>query len=392
MALSDFGSILRSGQAVVPDYARNEAQRRLLAMQEQQSQLAATQEARLGEAQAFKMAAERDEMARRDRFGQAFEAVIDDPNQNGILGLYAQFPEYSDEIKKGWDLLDANVQRSTQQGMAELAFLLKNGRHDEAAANLKRRIDADIAADGQADPADQAILEDIQSGDEARRRSAFGRTVFAYASTIDPQNRKSALEALGLSLEPQRREIANVVYDDVTGQAIYQGQPEIISGVGGIFQREALPGVPGATQGGGRSSTSSAPPQSAQPSSGAPLGPQIEQVALSAVPGLTADNVTSRQRSPGKNDAVGGVANSYHLSDNARDFVPPRGMSMGQLAARLKQAMPGFDVINEGDHVHVEPRSRSQAGPVQIRSTQEYNRLPKGAQFYDPQGNLRTKS
>src|SRR5690606_26119964 len=43
-------------------------------------------------------------------------------------------------------------------------------------------------------------------------------------------------------------------------------------------------------------------------------GSAIEQAALAAVPGLT---VTSRQRSPAKNGAVGGVANSFHLTDQA---------------------------------------------------------------------------
>jgi uncharacterized protein YcbK (DUF882 family) len=82
-------------------------------------------------------------------------------------------------------------------------------------------------------------------------------------------------------------------------------------------------------------------------------GAAIEQTAQSVVPGLT---VTSRQRSATHNAAVGGVRNSYHLTDQARDFVPPQGMSMGTLHARLAAAMPGFDVINEGNHVHVEPK------------------------------------
>ena len=56
------------------------------------------------------------------------------------------------------------------------------------------------------------------------------------------------------------------------------------------------------------------------------------------------------------NAKVGGVANSYHLTDQARDLVPPAGMSMAAFHTRLARAMPGFDVINEGDHVHIEPR------------------------------------
>jgi uncharacterized protein YcbK (DUF882 family) len=66
--------------------------------------------------------------------------------------------------------------------------------------------------------------------------------------------------------------------------------------------------------------------------------------------------VTSRGRSAAHNRAVGGVANSYHLTDQARDFVPPPGMSMAMLHSRLAAAMPTLQVINEGDHVHVEPK------------------------------------
>jgi len=40
----------------------------------------------------------------------------------------------------------------------------------------------------------------------------------------------------------------------------------------------------------------------------------------------------------------------------ARDSVPPPGMSMSEYANRLRALNPGYDVINEGDHVHIEPR------------------------------------
>jgi hypothetical protein len=131
----------------------------------------------------------------------------------------------------------------------------------------------------------------------------------------------------------------------------------------------------------------------AQPSPGAaaPLtGAAIEQTALNAVPGAI---VTSRQRSAAKNRAVGGVANSYHLTDQARDFVPPPGMSMGVLHSNLKAAFPGMDVINEGDHVHIEPSSRAKAatGPVRVSSKADVDRLPSGSLFVDPNGVTRRK-
>jgi hypothetical protein len=90
---------------------------------------------------------------------------------------------------------------------------------------------------------------------------------------------------------------------------------------------------------------------------GGALGPWFEEQATSAIPGI---GVTSRRRSAAQNAQVGGVPDSYHVTDNARDFVPPKGMSMDALAAQLKSTFGrGYDVINEGDHVHVEPGSKS---------------------------------
>jgi hypothetical protein len=46
------------------------------------------------------------------------------------------------------------------------------------------------------------------------------------------------------------------------------------------------------------------------------------------------------------------------LTGQARDSVPPPGMSMAQYAAILQRQNPHLEVINEGDHVHIEPRGR----------------------------------
>lgn len=70
---------------------------------------------------------------------------------------------------------------------------------------------------------------------------------------------------------------------------------------------------------------------------------------------------TSGYRTPQHNKDVGGVPNSYHTRRDAagnplaHDFVPPPGMSMAELHADLARRNPSLDVINEGDHVHIEP-------------------------------------
>ncbi|RYG90146.1 MAG: hypothetical protein EON59_00575 [Alphaproteobacteria bacterium] len=77
---------------------------------------------------------------------------------------------------------------------------------------------------------------------------------------------------------------------------------------------------------------------------------------------MRGERVTSTYRTPAHNAQVGGVQNSYHTRKGAdgkplaRDSVPPPGMSMAAYAAQLRRQNPHLEVINEGDHVHLEPR------------------------------------
>jgi hypothetical protein len=119
---------------------------------------------------------------------------------------------------------------------------------------------------------------------------------------------------------------------------------------------------------GGASSPSSAspapPPVPASPGGGA--------LSFVTPPGVT---VTSGYRSPADNARVDGVPNSFHMQRGpdgqplARDIVPGRsGMSMDALEAFARQNNPGMDVINEGDHVHLEP-SPATAARLRQRGT-----------------------
>ena len=63
--------------------------------------------------------------------------------------------------------------------------------------------------------------------------------------------------------------------------------------------------------------------------------------------------VTSTYRSPAHNRRVGGVANSYHLSNRAIDIARRPGISHGQIAAAYRNA--GYSLaesLDEGDHSH----------------------------------------
>ena len=116
-------------------------------------------------------------------------------------------------------------------------------------------------------------------------------------------------------------------------------------------------------------------------------GKFFEDTALSAIPGI---RVTSRKRTPEENARVGGVPNSFHQTDNARDFVPPEGMTVKQLAAALRGKFgSNFDVIDEGDHVHVEPGPKTGA---QAASRHYFTSPKAGAQSASPKAGAQSAS
>lgn len=92
-------------------------------------------------------------------------------------------------------------------------------------------------------------------------------------------------------------------------------------------------------------------------------GQRFERLVTELIPGTS---VTSRKRSAADNKRVGGARNSFHMTDQARDFVPPKGMSLTEFGGKLKKLLgEGTDVVYNSkghfDHAHVEPGKRQAA-------------------------------
>ena len=68
-------------------------------------------------------------------------------------------------------------------------------------------------------------------------------------------------------------------------------------------------------------------------------------------------NFSSTFRTADRNAQVGGKSNSYHLRGEAAD-IPTAGMSpeVRQSTKAYWASLGKYDVIDEGDHIHVEPR------------------------------------
>lgn len=112
-------------------------------------------------------------------------------------------------------------------------------------------------------------------------------------------------------------------------------------GAGGMPPSESAPAAAG-TQ---------APGQAAATPSGR-LDPVADFASLAQQHGA---QVSSLRRTPTRNQEVGGVPNSYHNSGEAGDFVVPQDRRAAFIAdARAR----GYEAIDEGDHVHVEPPRR----------------------------------
>ena len=383
MATLDYASILQAGQQLVPNIREQAYQREVMDFRREQMQ-----------AQRAKAEAEAQEQAAYK--AQLEEALLSN-NPRDILRLMARFPNMADAVKPVWESMDASQREADLTQMGTIYARAQAQDFQGAAQALRARVEADREA-GQVDPADEAVLAGLESDDPIQRNAAVATigiqlaalTGDKFAETygkLNPSENKTAVQreydwrVNQFGLDAANRWLATQDESLVAvepGGSVYR-KSDFIGGMNaGARMAPTMGGY-----GGGEFDTRGRPVEQTV------TGAAIEQAALAAVPGAV---VTSRQRSPEHNRRVGGVANSYHLTDQARDFVPPRGMSMGQLAARLKAAMPGFDVINEGDHVHVEPRGRPSSGPVQVRTRQEYDRLAPGTPYVAPDGSQRVKS
>ena len=84
------------------------------------------------------------------------------------------------------------------------------------------------------------------------------------------------------------------------------------------------------------------------------FGDYIEQMVRKLDPNI---EISGRARTPARNAQVGGVANSYHIIDAARDIRTPEGMDKNQFIAQLKSVFGSdYDILpSKGRSVHIEP-------------------------------------
>lgn len=170
--LDDYGALIRSGQAIVPDFAAEAARRQMMTMQRQE----------LG----MRLAAAQREQDEADAFDADLDSVLANPNAAAYSQLILRHPKQAEKVKAAWNLLEASRQQTDLTQMGEIYAAAANGRYDLAAANLKRRIDSQKANDAEPDADDQAILQMLESGDPEQQRAALGMTGLLLAAVTGP--------------------------------------------------------------------------------------------------------------------------------------------------------------------------------------------------------------
>lgn len=370
----DYGAIIAAGHSLIPDFA----QQTLEQNQQRLQQRALT----------FKMDDAQRGQVRKAAFDHDVQAAVASGNVHDIQRLMVAYPEFADQLKPGVEAYSQEARQYNQTQIGTALMRVKGGDPKGAADLIERHHNAEVAA-GHADDDTGDMIAALRSGDPDQIKHAQAAITMRFVAEYGdkaPEVLKTMFPAenntpSGFAHEYDDR-VARFGKTDADRWKAEHDLSVVTVDAGGRPYNKAdfLPGA-------SRAPAAGPQPRGGDPTSGGAsipaTGSAIESAALGAVPDL---NVTSRWRSAAHNAAVGGVSNSYHLTDQARDFTPPAGMPMGALAVKLRKATPGFDVINEGTHVHVEPgpgmgRSR---GPVRVGSIQQAMKLPAGTVYTTP--------
>lgn len=301
------------------------------------------------------------------------KAYQNDPKTRLALTALAQGSDTSPVAEGGWGYVDGIARmlsgvaggamtnaQNTKYGQQEV---LELKRREAADAEAQARLAAYEKKGGATPTPQQPVHQPVQPAPIPPAQALPQQAIPPEASQTAPQGQ--AVDAVAMALNEGR------------------GPPAPLPGA-----RAAIP-----PQAGG--GPMGQPPFPATRGSGGSGGSFDLSAGRNALKALGA-NVTSGFRTPAKNASVDGVADSYHMRGDpahpqAYDFTPPAGRSMKWMEIQARREYPGWDVINEGDHIHVEPSpamvraARSGAGTGQsadaaqsgpVLSAEEADALP----------------
>jgi hypothetical protein len=201
--------------------------------QQADNQLREAQVAQIGE-----------KLSRAQMFQQDLQAVKSKPDAQAVSSLIMKYPEFADQLKSGWDVKDKAAKDADLTQLGELYSAAANGNWQLALKQAQARLEADKAA-GQADPSDQAFVDQIQSasdGNSDAQKAVLTSIGTHLAAVAGPEHFATIYGALkgGYTLE------AGATRYDENGHVVAQS-PFIKGNDGTIYERDGANGSPTGT-------------------------------------------------------------------------------------------------------------------------------------------------
>lgn len=138
----------------------------------------------------------RQKQQRQAAFSAAADSVIaGGADPQAIARLFVQFPEFKDELAKGYGTLDAAQKQAALRGASDIYYALDGGNIELARQKMRARVEADKAV-GQADATDESVLADLESDDPQRHKRAKLMAGAILRTAVGPDKWASATGAL----------------------------------------------------------------------------------------------------------------------------------------------------------------------------------------------------
>lgn len=388
MAL-DYAAILQAGQGLVPDlreqmFKSQELKLRQETMRQQQ------------EARKLAMTQAQEAAARKAAFQARASQLMSTGKPGDIYRLMVEFPEFADQLKTAATGLSDDQKRTTLTQAGTVYTRALGGDRKGAAALIDQRIAADKAA-GIDTAEDEQIRDALLSDDEQQQKIALGTMASHIAALAGPEKYGETFGKL------------SGVTDKTAVQKEYEwrvqqfGKPAADTWLATTDEKF----VP--VQAGGSvyraSDLMGATPPPAQPKGGDPKPSAGEGNPTKDGVGVIKALFPSAQITSNYRPKLlpGQTTPTYHNSGRAAvDVAPIPGMTFEQYVAKIKAA--GHSIIEArdevknpskhatGPHWHVVIGEGGASGPVRIKSKQQYDKLPKGAEYIAPDGSHRRKN
>jgi hypothetical protein len=186
MELSDYAQALGAAQKLVPNWREGDLREAQLATERMQPQLMQAQVNR------FQAQAQQDALEAQQAQQYQTDLASFKRTPQGYRDMATKYPQFGAQLENAAKGLDATKKQGLVQKLAPVQSLISSGRYDTAAQEIKRHIDADVAAGLEPEESDQELYDELTSGDPARQKAAGG-IAFGLLSALNPDTAASNL-------------------------------------------------------------------------------------------------------------------------------------------------------------------------------------------------------